>query len=117
MACCALCHNLEKRDVDDLRLAFDFIPSELQRSAHDHGCQSCLVIYKGLRQAETLYSGEFHKDVKIVYARCRGERGDHRDSLTLEVYFIDERPKFKLEFYSLHPDGMSECAGGAVSDY
>lgn len=106
MACCALCNDLGKRDSDDPRLAFDFTPDELRQSAVNHGCLPCLVIYKGLLRAEVMYSGGFHEAVKIVYARCHGGRETDHHNLTLQVYFIDERPKIKLEFYSLQPRGM-----------
>jgi hypothetical protein len=105
MARCALCNDQEKRDKVDARLAFDFTPLELLRSAFEQGCSSCLVILEGFRQSE-ITTWSFQHDVRRVYARCCGKRNYHHDSLLLEVYFTDDRPKLELEFYSLQPHGM-----------
>ena len=105
MARCALCNDQEKRDEVDSRLAFDFTPLELLQSAFEQGCSSCLVILEGFRQSETT-TWSFQHDVRRVYARCCGKRNYHSDSLLLEVYFADDRPKLELEFYSLQPHGM-----------
>mgnify|MGYP004501149717 CR=1 FL=1 len=101
MAPCELCNNLEKEYAFDPRLAFDFTPDELWASAHDQGCVCCLVILSGFQQSSTFYSGNFQRHVKRIYARCRAERQDHLDTLSLELYFVDERPKLELEFYSM----------------
>jgi hypothetical protein len=105
MARCPLCNDQEKRDDTDARLAFDFTPEELLLSAFEQPCSSCLVILEGLRQSET-DDWSFQHDVRRVYARCCGKRKYHPDSLLLEVYFTDDRPKLELEYYSLHPHGM-----------
>jgi hypothetical protein len=38
--------------------------------------------------------------------RCRNKRANFEDTLHLEVYFKDDRPKLELEYYSLQPHGM-----------
>ena len=105
---CKLCNGLNKRDNDDVRLAFDFTPDELARSAYESfggRCDPCVVILEGVRQFESA-EWSFQQDVKRVYARCREKHGDHTDSLLLELYFNDERSKPPLEFYSLQSHGM-----------
>lgn len=106
MAFCGLCHNLEKKDEGDARLAFDFTPEEIVRSAYEGPCDSCTVILEGLRQVES-NEWTFQRDVRRVYARCCSIRKSYHDSLTLEVYFVDDRPKIELEFFSLQPHGRS----------
>lgn len=104
---CALCNDQQKRDEDDARLGFDFTPEELLRSACDKNCDSCLVILEGLRRSGLLESYSFEEDVRRVYVRCCGQRGNLNDTLSVEMYFVDERPKVELEFYSLQPQGKS----------
>jgi hypothetical protein len=104
MTSCKLCNGLEKRYSFDPRLAFDFAPDELYASAYLQGCQYCLVILEGLQQSGTFYSGVFQKDVRRVYARCCDERQGHFDTLSVEMYFVDERPKLQLKFYTKTPE-------------
>jgi hypothetical protein len=99
---CALCNDQVKRDEGDERLAFDFTPSQLQRSAFDNGCESCLVILEGLRQSEGK-DWRWYRDIRRVYARCLSKQGAFQDTLRLEIYFVDDRPKLELEYYSLQP--------------
>lgn len=99
---CALCNDQVKRDEDDERLAFDFTPSQLQRSAFDNGCESCLVILEGLRQSEGK-DWRWYRDIRRVYARCLSKQGAFQETLRLEIYFVDDRPKLELEYYSLQP--------------
>ena len=105
MTRCALCNDQTKRDEDDARLAFDFTPDQLNGSAFGQGCDSCLVILEGLRQSETP-DWSFQRDIRRVYARCRNKRLNLDETLRLEIYFVDDRPKLELEFYSLQPHGM-----------
>jgi hypothetical protein len=102
---CALCNDQKKRDEDDVRLAFDFTPEELLHSARDGRCDSCLVILAGLQQATTLGLSSFEDDVRRVNVRCHGQRHGRCDSLSLEVYFLDERPKLELEYCSFESRG------------
>jgi hypothetical protein len=110
---CALCNDQEKRDEGDVRLAFDFTPEELLHSARDGRCDSCLVILAGLQQATTLGLSSFEDDVRRVNARCRGQRHGRCDTLSLEVYFLDERPRLELEYCSFDSCGGS-CRFSAV---
>jgi hypothetical protein len=105
-ACCALCNGLEKRADEDARLAFDFTPAELTDAAVNGECDSCTVILEGLRESEKS-EWRLDRDVRRVYARCRGSDGNHAETLGLEVYYEDERPKLELEFYSLQNKGES----------
>jgi hypothetical protein len=102
MVRCSLCNDLVKRDEEDARLAFDFTPRQLVRSAFDEGCESCLVILEGLWQSQTQH-WSLQCDVRRVYARCNSRRGAFQDTLRLEVYYEDDRPKLELEYYSLQP--------------
>lgn len=97
---CELCNDLRKKDLDDARLGFDFTPVELQRAAYEEHCPSCLILAEVVKQSQKLSMQQLQHDVRRIYARCCGERGTHRDTLTLEVYFIDDRPKLLLELYS-----------------
>jgi hypothetical protein len=98
---CSLCHDQAKQD-DDARVAFEFTPKQLHRSAYTKRCESCLVILEGLRQSETP-EWSFQRDIRIVYAICHDKLGSFRRTLRLEIYFIDDRPKLELEYYSLQP--------------
>ncbi|KAH6463713.1 hypothetical protein HBI57_054820 [Parastagonospora nodorum] len=103
MARCSLCHDLVRRDEDDARLAFNFTPQELVRSAFYKHCDSCLVILEGLRQSEKP-DWSWQRDIRRVYARCHDKsRSSFQDTLRLEIYFVDDRPKLDLEYYSLRP--------------
>lgn len=115
MARCALCNDQEKKREYQPRLAFNFTLEELLQSACD--CNSCLVILEGLRQARSLDGCSLLQDVRSVYARCHNQRKDHRDSLSLEVYFFDERPRLELEFYSLQPQGTFTVAMRLVKTF
>jgi hypothetical protein len=99
---CSLCNDLVKRDEDDARLAFDFTLQQLIDSAYHARCDSCLVILEGLRQSQTP-DWSLQRDVRRVYARCNSKRGSFHDTLRLEVYYKDDRPKLELEYYSLQP--------------
>ncbi|KAF2245985.1 HET-domain-containing protein [Trematosphaeria pertusa] len=99
---CKLCNDQEKKHEDDARLAFDFTPEDLAKSAYERPCDSCMVILEGLRQSQTR-EWSFQRDVRRVYARCHSKRSNYAESLSLEIYFVDDRPKLELEFYSLQP--------------
>jgi hypothetical protein len=99
---CTLCNDQVKRDEGDARLAFEFTPKQLIQSAFAQGCVSCLVILEGLRQSESP-DWSFQHDIRIVYAISNEKLGTFRHTLRLQIYFIDDRPKLELEFYSLQP--------------
>ncbi|KAF2269425.1 HET-domain-containing protein, partial [Lojkania enalia] len=106
MAHCQVCNDLEKRDELEPRLAFDFTPTEILRSAFEQGCESCIIILESLRQSETA-DWSFRQDVRLVCARCCEQKEKNCDSLFLDVFFIDDRQKLELEVYSLQPHGES----------
>jgi hypothetical protein len=101
---CQLCNDLAKREEEDVRLAFDFIPNEIIESAFGSSCNACMVILQGLRQGDN-DQWNLQTDVRRVYAKCHNDRKSYTDTLCLEVYFLDDRPKLELEFYSLQPQG------------
>lgn len=103
MAPCRLCNDQEKGDSGDVRLAFDFTPDELVQSASAESCASCAVILAGIIRAET-DTWSFRDDVRRVYARFRSITNTKSDTLSLETYFKDERPKLELELFSLGSD-------------
>lgn len=94
MPICALCNNLKKRNRDDQRLAFDFTPGDLVQSAGVSQCLVCKVLLDGILRFEGPW--KLNEDVTRIYliGLTRQE-----DSLTLEIYFSDDRPKLVLEFY------------------
>jgi hypothetical protein len=85
-----------------VRLAFDFTPKELVAFAFHRGYDSCLVTFEGTLQSET-QQWSFRHDVRRVYARCRGKRGSFHDTILLEIYYTNDRPKLELKYYSLEP--------------
>ena len=101
---CALCHDLVKRNEEDVRLVFEFTPEQINYFAFLEDCESCLVILEGLRQSQTP-QWSLNRDVKLVYARCHDTRSSFLDTLRLEIFFTDDRPKLELEYYSLEPYG------------
>jgi hypothetical protein len=94
MTRCGLCYDLEKEE-DDVRLAFDFPPTQLLRSAKAQKCISCAFILEGVLRFED-ESWSFDKDVTRAYVYGLGIEND---SLSMELYFNDERPKLVLEFF------------------
>lgn len=104
MSQCNLCNNLKKKNEDDVRLAFDFVPSELDRSA-EAKCPACNVILAGILHSEDGWT--FAEDVTHIYVFGLAKK---EDSLSLELYFRDDRPKVVLEFYRRERNGLlSKC--------
>ncbi|KAI0139085.1 HET-domain-containing protein [Hypoxylon sp. NC0597] len=97
MAACELCHALVINTKDSVRLSLEFTPDELQKSALINKCLSCDILLKGilLMQDDTW---SFAKDVSRVYGYGYPTG---TDTLTLEVYFSDGRPRLMLEFFCL----------------
>ncbi|ORX96794.1 heterokaryon incompatibility protein-domain-containing protein [Clohesyomyces aquaticus] len=117
MVICKLCNDQEKKDEDDVRLAFDFTPAELVQSARGQDCSSCAVILEGLRRSTAL-EWDFEQDVRRVYARCRGMHKQKPTTLSLVIYFEDERPKLEIEFISLKGGAWKAVLPGySVSDH
>ncbi|KAJ8112821.1 hypothetical protein OPT61_g4899 [Boeremia exigua] len=92
---CDLCYDLQKKDVDDLKLALEFTADQALRVEESKSCDICSLIVEGVRQFEDA-SWSLGKDVSRVYIYALSNRGD---SLTAEVYFHTDRPKLVLEFY------------------
>jgi hypothetical protein len=93
-----------KKSEDDVRLAFDFVPSELDRSA-EAKCPACNVILAGILHSEDGWT--LAEDVTHIYVFGLAKK---EDSLSLELYFRDDRPKVVLEFYRRERNGLlSEC--------
>jgi hypothetical protein len=93
MTQCRLCYNLKKKNEDDFRLAFDFAPSDLEKSAGAQ-CAVCKMILDGILHFEDAW--DLSKDVSHIYVFGLSKE---QDSLSLEVYFKDEQPKLVLELY------------------
>ncbi|TVY88520.1 hypothetical protein LAWI1_G007433 [Lachnellula willkommii] len=100
MSQCNLCNDLKKKSEDDVRLAFDFVPSELNRSA-EAKCPACNVILAGILHSEDGWT--FAEDVTHIYVFALAKE---EDSLSLELYFRDDRPKVVLEFYRRERNGV-----------
>jgi hypothetical protein len=96
MSSCIVCKNLKKNE-DDFRLAFDFVPSELIKSAKATKCVASKLLLDGILRFED-ESWKISKDVTRVYAN--GLTKEQSDTLSVEVYFKDTRPKIVLEFYN-----------------
>ena len=89
---------------DDVRLAFDFAPSELDKSAEAQ-CPACNVILAGILHSEDGWT--LAEDVTHMYVFGLAKT---KDSLSVELYFKDDRPKVVLEFYRRERNGLlSEC--------
>lgn len=97
MAPCTLCRDLQKRE-DAVRVAFDFLPTEISRQT---GCSVCGVIHEAITKMED-GDWQFSEHVSRVYATANGEKDE---TLTLEVYFKDDRPKSTFELYFDAADG------------
>ncbi|ORX97177.1 heterokaryon incompatibility protein-domain-containing protein [Clohesyomyces aquaticus] len=96
---CTLCNDLEKKDVDDVRLGFDFTPYQLIQSSSSQRCVWCSVILGGLRQFSA-QDWSFENDVRRVYVRCCTPlQNMYRSSLIAEVFFQNDRPKVEVEIY------------------
>ncbi|KAK8066653.1 HET-domain-containing protein [Apiospora hydei] len=89
---CQLCHGLQPNSGTS-RLFLECKPDDLLQSAN-LGCESCGFLLRGLQAKED--SSWSLKDVSTVYGY--GFRSEH-DTLTLEIYFVQERPKVVLEFF------------------
>jgi hypothetical protein len=104
MSRCNLCNNLKKKNEDDVRLAFDFEASELRRSA-EAKCPACQVILAGIQRSEDGWT--LAEDVARTYVYGLANK---EDSLSLEIYFRDDRPKVILEFYRREKNELlGEC--------
>lgn len=104
MSQCNLCNNLKKKSGDDVRLALDFVPSELCKSAETQ-CPACNVILAGIQHSEDGWT--LAEDVTRIYVFGLANK---EDSLSLELYFKDDRPKVILEVYSRERNVLSsEC--------
>ncbi|KAI1353694.1 HET-domain-containing protein [Xylaria sp. FL0043] len=92
---CKLCKNLVKDADQQSRLWLEFTPQELRLSARDHNCLSCAILLEGiiLMQAE---GWSFEHDVSRAYGYGLASE---KDTLALELYFYDERPRIVLEYF------------------
>lgn len=101
MPTCQLCHNLAKDENSGFRLWLEFTPDCLQQSVLVHQCQSCTILLDGisLMQDDTW---SFTADVSKVYGYGLATESD---TLTFEVYFIDNRPRVMLEFFHVEQSG------------
>lgn len=109
MTRCSLCNSLKKNDEDAPRLAFDFTPDELSRSASESSCDCCQVLLEGLMQSQNYNSQSFLQSIRRIYARCYERQKASVGTLCLDVYFKDDRPKLELELYSLQRNGTFDC--------
>lgn len=105
MSClpCQVCHDLVKAKNSGPRLYLEFTPESLNQSVLEQRCRSCDFLMRGilLMQDETW---SFTGTVSRVYGYGLATE---TDTLTLEVYFIDERPRMMLEFFCVNRDGES----------
>lgn len=105
MSClpCQICHDLVKEKNNSPRLYLEFTPESLNQSALEQRCRSCDFLMRGilLMQDDTW---SFTATVSRVYGYGLATE---TDTLTLEVYFIDERPRMMLEFFRVDRDGDS----------
>jgi hypothetical protein len=86
---------LRKKDEDDPRLAAEFTAEQLLYAQKTSSCDICHYIADGIHQFED-HSWSLKKDVSQIYLYALSNRGD---SLTIELYFRNDRPKLVLEFY------------------
>lgn len=96
---CKLCHDLQRTDDPSLvRLAVDFTPSQLKLSVSLTGCLFCSLILESIQRFEGS-SWSFDEAVTRVYVYGLCE-ANHNETLSLEIYFQDDRPKLTLELFS-----------------
>jgi len=102
MSTCRLCRNLVRDENSGIRLSLEFTPECLQKSVLVHECQSCAILLNGISLMQD-NTWSFAADVSRVYGYGLATESD---TLTLEVYFIDSRPRLMLEFF--HGDHTGE---------
>lgn len=99
---CSLCNNLEKWSPHDDRLALDFTYDVLSRNGETGACKSCALM---LEATERFVSSPAQAISRVyVYglaANC--------NTLSVEIYFKDDRPKLILELF--HHLDDSEASG------
>lgn len=99
---CQTCHWLQK-PAGKPRLFFEFTPAELQQSALRRRCRQCHLLLTGVEKMQD-GTWSFINDVSRVYGYAQATC---HDTLTLEVYFLPDRPRIMLELFLYHhPDGM-----------
>ncbi|KAH7135161.1 heterokaryon incompatibility protein-domain-containing protein [Dendryphion nanum] len=100
MARCLLCNDQEKRNNADPCLAFDFTLEELAYSAYERSCDSCVLIFEGIRQFQAA-NWAYQRGIRHIYAKCRSVFKGKPETLSLDVCFFDDVPKLELELYTL----------------
>jgi len=99
---CQVCQGLVKPPGKP-RLFLEFTPAELRQSALQQKCEICDTLLNGISEMQD-GTWWFVDDVSRVYGyafTCENA------TLTLEIYFSDDRPRVTLEFYRyLDLDGM-----------
>ncbi|KAI1302226.1 HET-domain-containing protein [Xylaria venustula] len=103
---CDVCKNLVKDTSQQSRIWLEFTPEELYSSVHHRNCFSCAILLKGiiLMQAE---GWSFEHDVSKVYGYGIALE---TDTLALEIYFHDERPRIILEYFIVKGSDYSYSA-------
>ncbi|KAI8948208.1 hypothetical protein F4801DRAFT_604601 [Xylaria longipes] len=107
---CKLCKNLIK-DANQLsRFWLECTPHELYQSAHNHNCLSCATLLEGttLIQAD---DWSFERDVSTVYGYGLASAND---TLALEVYFKDGRPRILLGYFIRYGDNSDSFPWAAI---
>lgn len=100
MARCLLCNDQEKRKESDPCLLFHFTIEELAFSAYEEGCDSCVLIFEGIRQFQAA-NWSCQRSIRYVDGRCRSSIPGTSETLSLNVYFYDNSPKLELELFTL----------------
>lgn len=104
MARCNLCNHLQKKDTDDVRAAFDFTPEQLLLSVTAGECTACGIMMEGISRFED-GAWAFIQDVRAVNAQCLA---DNNESLSLTLYFHDDRPRLAIEFFYKNDGSQGE---------
>lgn len=93
MSKCEVCNDLEQKR-SGTRLAIEFTSSELEHSALVKKCQFCSILLQGilLMQDETW---SFATDTSTINGYAFSG-----DTLFLEIYFLKEKPRLVVEFFS-----------------
>ena len=99
---CRLCNNLQRRilsgQIPQYRAAFDFSPTSLAESSGS--CPFCAIILSGIRQFEP------HICDTVVWIYARGPAEVPPQTLSLELYYRDSRPKLELELHAQTEHGI-----------
>lgn len=94
---CSLCNNLAKRSPHDDRLALDVTYEMLSRNGKTGACKSCALMLEAIERSVS-------SQAPAVSRVCAYGLAADCDTLSMEIYFKDDRPKLILELFHNRDD-------------